>query len=46
VPGEPDVGVRDHNTLEFGIIEVFAMSTFHEGTVVTPIPVYGKNETS
>ena len=42
VPGEPHVGVRNHDALEVGIVEVAVVTARHNGLVEAPIAVDGE----
>src|SRR5579885_3293819 len=43
VPGQLDVGMRDNDVCERGVVEGFLVSALHEGRIVTPVAIDGEN---
>ena len=46
VPFEPDVGMRNHNTIETGIVKILRVSSFGRIAAETPIAIHGEDQTS
>ena len=46
MPGQRNIGVRNHHRIELGIIEVLVVSALHNTPAITPFPIHGQDEAS
>src|SRR5450755_2012691 len=46
VPGQANIGVRNHDALISGVVEIARVHSFHDCAAISPVPVQGQNQSS
>jgi hypothetical protein len=46
MPWQPDIRMRDYDSLKFGVVEIFCMAAFDKASTVAPLSIHREDEPS